>query len=104
MKTRTRIVLLAVLLCLTAGYVYLQTVPPAAKLATLMPAGALLYLESPDFGALVRDWDASQVKAEWLESENLPSVFAKQPIPEIVGSVRPIRRSHRFSARPQGRR
>ena len=42
----------------------------------LTPAGALLYLEARDFGALVRDWDASQEKRAWLASANY-SVFSR---------------------------
>jgi hypothetical protein len=69
------LLILAVLLT-AVGYVYLQTTPPAPKLATLMPSGALLYLESPDFAHLLRDWDASKVKADWLQSANY-SVFSR---------------------------
>jgi hypothetical protein len=68
-------VLTALLLC-TAGLVFLQTTPPAPKLATIMPSGALLYLEAPDFGRLLRDWDTSKVKADWLESANY-EVFSR---------------------------
>ena len=31
-----------------------------------MPGGALLYLETPHFAHLLRDWDTSKVKADWL--------------------------------------
>jgi hypothetical protein len=66
-----RAVLLSTLLLSAAGYVFLQTIaPPPPKLATLMPGGALLYLEGPDFGRLLRDWDTSKVKADWLGSAN----------------------------------
>jgi hypothetical protein len=71
-----RALLLAALLISAAGYVFLQTVPAGPKLATLMPGGALLYLEARDFGRLLRDWDASKVKADWLESENY-EVFSR---------------------------
>jgi hypothetical protein len=70
-------VLLAALLLCTAGFVFLQTAPPPApKLAAMMPGGALLYLEAPDFGRLLRDWDTSKVKADWLESANY-EVFSR---------------------------
>jgi hypothetical protein len=69
------LLILAVLLT-AAGYVYLQTTPAAPKLATLMPSGALLYLESPDFAHLLRDWDASKVKTDWLQSANY-SIFSR---------------------------
>lgn len=71
-----RAVLCATLLLAAAGYVYLQTPPAAPKPAAIMPGGALLYLEAPDFGRLIREWDASKVKADWLDSANF-SVFSR---------------------------
>jgi hypothetical protein len=71
-----RVALLVALLLSAAGYVFLQTTPPAPKLATLMPSGALLYLEAPDFSGLLRQWDASRVKADWLSSDNY-SAFSR---------------------------
>ncbi len=71
-----KIFLLTALLLATAGLVFLQTTPPATKLATIMPSGAMLYLEAPDFGRLLRDWDTSKVKADWLESANY-EVFSR---------------------------
>jgi hypothetical protein len=71
-----RIALLSILLIAAAGYVFLQTRTPAPQLAAYMPSGALLYLEAPDFGRLLRDWDASQVKADWLGSANY-AVFSR---------------------------
>ncbi len=71
-----RALLLAALLLSGATYVFLQTSAPAPKLATLMPSGALLCLEATDFGRLLSDWDASKVKADWLESENF-AVFSR---------------------------
>lgn len=67
--------IIGLLLC-AAAYVFLQTVPAAPKLAALMPSGALLYLEAPDFGGLLRDWNASQVKTDWLRSSNY-AVFSR---------------------------
>jgi hypothetical protein len=75
-RSAKRTLLLAALLLLAAGYVFLQTVSPAPQLATLMPSGALLYLESPDFSRVLRDWDASQVKSDWLMSANY-AVFSQ---------------------------
>jgi hypothetical protein len=71
-----KIAVLTALLLSTAGLVFLQTTPPATKLATLVPSGALLYLEAPDFGRLLRDWDTSKVKADWLESASY-EVFSR---------------------------
>jgi len=41
-----------------------------ADLAKLMPAGSLVYLESPDFAALLSDWNKSAEKKAWLESDD----------------------------------
>src|SRR5580658_6601643 len=71
-----RAALFTALLLFAAGLVFLQTAAPAPKLATLMPSGALLYLEAPDFGRLLRDWDTSKLKGDWLQSENC-AVFSR---------------------------
>jgi len=41
-----------------------------APMVGIFPSGAMLYLESRDFGGLMRDWDASAEKAAWLQSAN----------------------------------
>jgi len=73
-----KVLLFATLLAPAAGYFYLQqtAAPPPPKLAALMPGGALLYLEAQDFGRLLREWDASNVKSDWLASENY-EVFSR---------------------------
>jgi hypothetical protein len=71
-----KLLLTIALLLSAAGYVFLQTTTPAPRLATFMPSGALLYLEAPDFGRSLRDWNASQLKADWLKSDNY-SVFSR---------------------------
>ena len=71
-----KLTLLSVLLIAAAGYVFLQTRTAAPELAAYMPSGALLYLEAPDFGRLLRDWDASPVKTDWLGSANY-EVFSR---------------------------
>jgi hypothetical protein len=40
------------------------------ELATLLPDGALLYLEAKDFGSLLKDWPASDAMRTWLASDN----------------------------------
>ena len=65
-----RAIVLVALLVAIAGYVFLQPQPPRQDLAGWMPGGALLYLETPDFGRLLREWDASSVKKQWLASAN----------------------------------
>jgi hypothetical protein len=43
---------------------------PSSTLAAFMPTGPLLFVESPDFATLVRDWNNSKEKQKWLESDN----------------------------------
>lgn len=50
--------------------------PTNPSLARLMPAGPLLYVESPDFASLVHDWNASTEKKAWLGSDNY-QVFSR---------------------------
>jgi hypothetical protein len=71
-----KLILLPVLLLAAAGYVYLQTTTEPSKLAAFMPGGAMLCLESPDFGRLLRDWDGSKAKSDWLASGNF-AVFSR---------------------------
>jgi len=49
---------------------------PPPDLAKLVPQGPLLYLEAKDFGALLSDWNASDVKRLWLRSDNF-QVFSR---------------------------
>jgi hypothetical protein len=60
--------LLGVLLAVTSEALTPQ--PAGEPLARLMPAGALLYLESQDFAKIVHDWNQSPEKASWLASDN----------------------------------
>jgi hypothetical protein len=48
----------------------------SSSLAGFMPTGSLLFLESPDFATLVRDWENSKEKQKWLESDNY-QVFSR---------------------------
>jgi len=40
------------------------------ELATLLPDGALLYLEAKDFSSLLKDWSGSDAMRTWLASDN----------------------------------
>ncbi len=60
---------LAILLS-AAGVAWLQNTEPARGMAAFMPSGALIYLEASDFGRLLRDWNGSNAKRDWLASEN----------------------------------
>ena len=50
--------------------------PKEPGLAGMMPDGALFYLESPDFKALLSDWNNSPQKQTWLKSDNY-AVFSQ---------------------------
>ena len=47
-----------------------QALQSPRPLADLIPAGALVYVEAKDFGALVSGWNASPEKTAWLTSDN----------------------------------
>ena len=55
---------------ITLGIAPQDATQAAPSLARFMPHGAILYLEAEDFGELLREWNASHVKTEWLASEN----------------------------------
>jgi hypothetical protein len=65
---------LAVLLVICLGAVIAgawataQLVPVARPLSEWMPGGALMYMESSEFGTQLREWNQSAFKAEWLTS------------------------------------
>ena len=71
----------ALLLCGIAAYAGLaryqaaNATAPTASMANLLPQGALLTIESPDFGVLLHDWNASPEQKSWLASDNY-SVFS----------------------------
>ncbi len=78
--------LLSILLLAAAGYVWLQTPPASPDLAAMMPGGALLYLQTPDLGRLLSDWDASKVKTDWLASQNF-EIFSQSNLFTKLGGV-----------------
>jgi hypothetical protein len=53
-----------------AGSGMLRQQSAEAPLSHFVPSGALLYLESKDFSALLADWDHSPEKQMWLKSDN----------------------------------
>jgi hypothetical protein len=52
---------------------------PARSLAQITPSGALLCIEAKDFGALLKDWNASPEKQSWLKSDNY-QVFSRSKL------------------------
>jgi hypothetical protein len=47
-----------------------QVQGPQSGPASLMPHGAVLYLEAKDFHSLLGDWDSSQAKRTWLAGDD----------------------------------
>src|ERR1700733_3416878 len=79
MNARRVLIVAAVLLgaslaTFVAARVIAAVEPP--KLAAMLPDGALLYLESPDFQSLISDWNQSLEKQSWLKSDNY-AVFSR---------------------------
>ncbi len=68
MKPRILIPLGVMTLSASLWWALAQQAP--APLASLFPAGAMLYLEAKDASALVKDWDSSAEKTSWLASAN----------------------------------
>ncbi len=65
---------LSILALCAAAVAFVQVSATAGHpLGELLPAGALLVLESPDFGDLATRWHGSPEKALWLESPNYES-------------------------------
>jgi len=60
-----------VLLAATGGALIQVPRAPGRDLAELAPAGPLLVLQARDFASLLRDWNNSQEKKIWLESDTL---------------------------------
>ncbi len=55
---------------------YRASSPEEVSLPKFVPAGPLLYLEAQDFGRLMRDWNASSLKKEWIQSDSY-EVFSR---------------------------
>lgn len=74
MRSKMRLSLVAMLaLCITGavGWTLYQGPAGAARpLDQLVPEGALLYIEARDFAGLMKDWNASPEKAQWLKSDD----------------------------------
>ena len=64
---RRRIALAGAGMVATVGY-WAWAQPAAQPMAAIFPAGALVYTEARDFGALVADWNGSVEKRAWLGS------------------------------------
>ena len=65
---KRRYLLLLPILGAAAWLVAQNLTPPPSPLPQF-PPGAMLTLEARDFGALLREWNASQSKSDWLDSD-----------------------------------
>jgi len=76
MKLRSKPIFAAVsvLLCALAAWAFQAArqaaAPPPPSLTAMLPQGALLTIESPDFAALLHSWNASPEQKAWLASDN----------------------------------
>src|SRR5579884_53920 len=53
------------------GWGLFQAQPaPTHPLDQITPEGALLYIEAKDFSALLKDWNGSSERAQWLKSDD----------------------------------
>jgi hypothetical protein len=64
------------LLCAGIGRAAYRAAAPTPSLSKYVPAGPLLYLEAKDFSALLRDWNASSQKQQWLHRDSY-EVFSR---------------------------
>lgn len=78
MTLRRFLVVVAAVALSAAGVfaAYQMHQPQGPALAELMPEGALLYLECPDFHSLLADWEGSAEKRSWLASDDY-AVFSR---------------------------
>jgi hypothetical protein len=67
---RRLLILLPVAAAAAAMMFWAMAQPAPQTMSSLFPAGALLYLEAKDFGALLADWNGSGEKRDWLASPN----------------------------------
>ncbi|HEU4416219.1 MAG TPA: hypothetical protein VFT65_15640, partial [Candidatus Angelobacter sp.] len=63
--------MLAFSACGVIGWSILQqSQAPTHPLDQIMPEGPLLYIEARDFSALLKDWNSSTERAQWLKSDD----------------------------------
>ncbi len=72
---KTKMMGLAVVVA-AAGVYFAQQAAGVEPLPRWVPAGAQVYLEAKDFGSLLREWNASPEKRQWVGSSNY-NVFSK---------------------------
>jgi hypothetical protein len=73
---------IAIALCVTLASVgigwasYRAAAPAEQPLSRYIPAGSMLYLEAQDFSSLLRDWNSSPQKRQWMQSASY-EVFSR---------------------------
>jgi hypothetical protein len=76
MKRALPLVLIAAI-CAGLGWgAYRAADSSKPELSHFVPAGALLYLQTKDFSAMLADWDKSPEKQDWVKSDNY-DVFSR---------------------------
>lgn len=79
-------IVVAAILMAAGGITCWRSAAQASRtLSELMPEGALLYLESPDFARLVREWNGSKVKRDWLASANYAAFSRSNLFAKLAG-------------------
>jgi hypothetical protein len=74
-----RLLLLSPIAAVLAAMVFWALAQPAPQpISSLFPAGAVLYLEAKDFGALLADWNGSAEKRDWLASASYDAFSRSQ--------------------------
>ena len=71
---KMKLIGLAVLVAV--GVYFAQQATTTVALPRWVPAGAQVYLEAKDFGALLREWNGSAEKRQWVGGANY-NVFSK---------------------------
>ncbi len=100
MKLRMRTMGVALLLCAATAFAALRVVRQAASaapasLTAMLPQGALLTIESPDFAGLLNRWNASPEQKAWLASDDA-NVFSKS---RLFGRLNDARTEFEAAAR-----
>src|SRR5258708_6631711 len=71
---RTYYVFALVMLCVTGviswSLFQAQTAAPTHPLDQIVPEGSLLYIQAKDFSGLLKDWNGSPERAQWLKSDD----------------------------------
>ena len=86
MRRLLAISLVGVTLCAGAVWAAIELGQPPKPLPTLMPEGALLYIEAKDFGGLLADWNGSAEKRAWLAGDNYAAFSRSRLFQRLSGA------------------